>query len=55
MNITTFLNHRGFHEFEGFSQQVPWQVKDLMNLTKNPNIRAMEIGFNAGHSAEVFL
>lgn len=55
MNITTFLNHRGFHEFEGYSQQVPDQVKDLINLTNRPNMRAMEIGFNAGHSAEVML
>jgi len=55
MNITLFLKKEGFTEFEGHSQQCPEQVIDLINLTKKPNINIMEIGFNAGHSAEVFL
>lgn len=55
MSITSFLNNRGFYSFEGYSQQVPEQVKDLITLTNKPNINVMEIGFNAGHSAEVFL
>jgi predicted O-methyltransferase YrrM len=55
MSITSFLNSRGFYSFEGYSQQVPQQVDDLINLTNKPNINIMEIGFNAGHSAEVFL
>jgi predicted O-methyltransferase YrrM len=55
MNITSFLNSKGFHWFEGYSQEVPHQVDDLINLTNKPNINVMEIGFNAGHSAEVFL
>jgi predicted O-methyltransferase YrrM len=55
MSITSFLNNRGFNSFEGYSQQVPEQVKDLIKLTNKPNINVMEIGFNAGHSAEVFL
>jgi predicted O-methyltransferase YrrM len=55
MSITNFLNSRGFHSFDGYSQQVPQQVEDLINLTNKPNINVMEIGFNAGHSAEVFL
>jgi len=55
MSITSFLNNRGFYSFEGYSQQVPEQVKDLVKLSNNPNINMMEIGFNAGHSAEVFL
>ena len=55
MNITTFLNNRGFQSFEGYSQQVPEQVKDLVNLTRKPYINVMEIGFNAGHSSEIFL
>ena len=55
INITSFLNSRGFHYFEGYSQQVPQQVNDLINLSNKPNINVMEIGFNAGHSAEVFL
>jgi predicted O-methyltransferase YrrM len=55
MLITTFLNNRGFYSFEGYSQQVPQQVKDLIKITNKPNLNMMEIGFNAGHSAEVFL
>jgi predicted O-methyltransferase YrrM len=55
MNITTFLNNKGFNYFEGFCQQIPHQVEDLINITNKPNINVMEIGFNAGHSAEVFL
>ena len=55
MSITTFLNSRGFNCFEGFCQLCQPQVEDLINLTNKPNINIMEIGFNAGHSAEVFL
>jgi predicted O-methyltransferase YrrM len=55
MKITSFLNRKGFHFFEGYSQQVPQQVTDLISLTSKPNINVMEIGFNAGHSAEIFL
>lgn len=55
MPLTPFLHARGFYEFEGYSQQIPSQVDDLAELTKNPNISVLEIGFNAGHSAEVFL
>ena len=55
MSITTFLNNRGFNNFEGYSQQVPQQVEDLITLTNKPKLNIMEIGFNAGHSAEVFL
>ena len=54
-SITKFLNSRGFDEFEGNSQGCPQQVIDLINLTNKPNINVMEIGFNAGHSAEIFL
>ena len=55
MSITSFLKNKGFNSFEGCSQQIPEQVMDLINLTKKSNINVMEIGFNAGHSAEVFL
>jgi len=50
-----YLFGNGFYQFEGYSQQVPKQVEDLIALTQTPNINVMEIGFNAGHSAEVFL
>ena len=55
MSITSFLNSRGFNCFEGYCQLCLPQVEDLINLTNKPNINVMEIGFNAGHSAEVFL
>jgi predicted O-methyltransferase YrrM len=55
MSITSFLNDRGIYDMEGHSQQVPGQVQDLIQLTNKSNISVMEIGFNAGHSAEVFL
>lgn len=55
MSITNFLNNKGFYSFEGHSQQIPQQVKDLIFLTNYGNINVMEIGFNAGHSAEIFL
>ena len=54
MNITNFLNDRGFTEFEGYCQTSPEQVNDLIKITLNAT-NVMEIGFNAGHSAEVFL
>jgi len=53
--ITSFLNSKGFLTFEGYSQQVPEQVNDLIKLTQYGKKRVIEIGFNAGHSAEVFL
>ena len=44
MSITTFLNNRGFHSFEGYSQEVTKQVEDLVYLINNPNIKnVMEI------------
>jgi hypothetical protein len=55
MSLTEFLINKGFSEFEGHSQNVPPQVEDLIKITNQPNIRVMEIGFNAGHSADVFL
>ena len=56
MDITKFLNSRGFISFpEGYSQQINQQVEDLIKLSNKPNMNIMEIGFNAGHSAEIFL
>ncbi len=53
--LTSLLKRHGFHEFEGYSQQIPNQIKDLIELSRKPDIAVMEIGFNAGHSAEIFL
>jgi len=56
MTITQFLKERGFHNFdEGYSQEVPQQVEDLIKLSSGSNLHMMEIGFNAGHSAELLL
>jgi predicted O-methyltransferase YrrM len=55
MPISKYLNSIGIQVFEGYSQELPGQVKDLVELTNGFNINIMEIGFNAGHSAEVFL
>jgi len=58
MALVEYLEERGFfaNTIEGFSQQIPKQVYDLTMLIDNSNIKtAMEIGFNAGHSAEIFL
>lgn len=42
--------------YEGYSQQIPDQVATLRALVKEQHPkRILEIGFNAGHSAEVFL
>lgn len=41
---------------EGYSKQVNGEVKLLKNLVKNKSITSvLEIGFNGGHSAELFL
>lgn len=53
--LDSYLHEKGLRVTEGYSQQVPGQVKDLIELTSKPGLRVMEIGFNAGHSAEVFL
>lgn len=55
MSVTSFLHSRGFYYFQGYCQQIHQQMEDLINLTNQPNINVMEIGFNAGHSSEVFL
>ena len=55
MYLTKYLNKRGYTHFEGYCQLEKKQVEDLISLTRKQNINVMEIGFNAGHSAEVFL
>jgi predicted O-methyltransferase YrrM len=54
-NLTNFLNDNNFYSFEGHCQLEMQKVNHLIQLTNTPNISVMEIGFNAGHSAEVFL
>ena len=55
MALTSFLNGKGFDSFEGYSQQNPRQIKDLHSLINKKILNVMEIGFNAGHSADIFL
>ena len=53
--LSEYLKSKGFTEFEGNCSQLPKQVRELTLMTCKPNLKIMEIGFNAGHSAEVFL
>ena len=55
-NLNTYFKSRDIYHFEGYCQEFPEQVRFLKSIVKNDLIQnVMEIGFNAGHSAEVFL
>lgn len=54
MDLSSFIKEKNIGINEGFSQQIPWQIDDLNILAKGAK-RIMEIGFNAGHSSELFL
>jgi predicted O-methyltransferase YrrM len=57
MPLHPYLVENGFTEFEGSLQQVPAQIEwfgKCVRETYRPKT-ILEIGFNAGHSAEVFL
>ena len=55
-NLVDFYKKANITNFEGYSQQIKGQIDFLRNIvndkTKN---NVMEIGFIAGHSAELFL
>ena len=57
--ITDFLKQHGVEQLvEGHCQQVEQQVIDMTNIVtslQKEKIRVLEIGFNGGHSAEMFL
>jgi len=55
--LAKFYNEKKIYNFdEGFSQQVEEQTTFLKNIVNNPSIKyVMEIGFNGGHSSELFL
>ena len=41
---------------DGYSTQIQGQVEFLKNIVQDENVKnVMEIGFNAGHSSELFL
>lgn len=53
--LVSFLKERNVFVAEGFCQQVPQQVEKLTELVQKPVKTVMEIGFNAGHSSDLFL
>jgi predicted O-methyltransferase YrrM len=54
MDLSSFIKEKNIEINEGFSQQIPWQIDDLNLLAKGAK-KIIEIGFNAGHSSELFL
>lgn len=55
-NLLDFYKEKNMTSFEGYSQQEKGQAGFLRNIVNNKSINnVMEIGFNAGHSAELFL
>ena len=54
MTLDEYLKGRGIEKFsEGYSQQVEGQVKDIIEITNKPDIKVMEIGFNARYLGDV--
>jgi hypothetical protein len=50
------LQELGITVIEGYSHQNPKQVETLRKIASDENIKSvLEIGFNAGHSSEIFL
>ena len=54
MSLTEYLSNHAIKELEGNIENVKQQQEELILLSKGIKT-AMEIGFNAGHSAELFL
>ena len=56
MNLDEYLKINNCNVIEGYTAQVPEQVKILKQISENNNIKnILEIGFNAGHSSCLFL
>jgi predicted O-methyltransferase YrrM len=56
MSLTTYLSFNKITDYEGNSGQIPQQTNTLAHLCNDLSIRSIiEIGFNAGHSADTFL
>lgn len=56
MSLRTFLSFHCITDFEGNSGQIPQQTDRLGQLCDDLSIQSiLEIGFNAGHSADTFL
>ena len=55
-SLNEYFKNNNIIPTEGYSQQVPGQIAFLKRMVSPPFIkRVMEIGFNGGHSAELFL
>lgn len=54
-DLSAYLRSKGFNNLEGNVGGCPPKYLDLIELTKKPIVNVMEIGFNGGHSAELFL
>lgn len=54
-DLSAYLSSKGFNNLEGNVGGCPPEYLDLIELTKKPIVNVMEIGFNGGHSAELFL
>jgi predicted O-methyltransferase YrrM len=56
MSIRDYLNSKNVTDYEGNSGDLPEQTKRLEELCEHIDyMQIMEIGFNAGHSANTFL
>ena len=54
ITLTEYISMNNANILEGYSQQITRQVEILKECCSNAT-EILEIGFNAGHSAEVFL
>jgi predicted O-methyltransferase YrrM len=56
MSLTVYLRDKGFVTLEGNSGEIKMQQEKLIELCSNDSIKSiLEIGFNGGHSADLFL
>lgn len=56
MSLNDFYREKGFQHFEGHSGESTGETEFLKNAVKRDGIvNVMEIGFNAGHSADTML
>jgi predicted O-methyltransferase YrrM len=54
--LTNFLNDRGFHNFEGNITSSDLKMNKIVEICRGYQVNHIfEIGFNAGHSATIFL
>lgn len=54
-DLTKFIQNRKFNKFNKIIQSLQNIENDLINLISKPNINVMEIVYNPGNSADIFL